>query len=173
MPSSVQELLHIMLSNKRKHQFPPHLKSFACTLHFHSPAAYLYVRKMFSNSLPHPTTLRRWMRTIHSNSGISEQALKTVLEKVQNAREKGKNLLFNITFDEMHIKKKVDWDGKELHGFIDMGIKVDKEIDKDSLPLATQVLLFMLVCINDNFKIPIAFLPYRVIEWQRKSKIIK
>lgn len=40
---------------------------------------------------------------------------------------------------------------KELHVFIDMDVK----INIDSLRRATQVLLFMLVCINGNFKIPI------------------
>ncbi|EZA49484.1 THAP domain-containing protein [Ooceraea biroi] len=142
MPPAIQELLHKVLSKKRK-KFPESLKSFACTLHFHSPAAYMYVRKMFVKCLPHPTTLRTWMRTVHCNSDISDLALQNVVKKVKNAREKNKNLIFNITFDEMHIKKKVDWDGKKIHGFIDTDVKVDN----NSLSLASQVLLFMLICI--------------------------
>jgi len=54
----VQELLTRMLTDKKTVKFPHRLRSFACTLHFHSPAAYLYVRKMFLKCLPHPNTLR-------------------------------------------------------------------------------------------------------------------
>lgn len=106
------------------------------------------------------------MRTIHCDPGISDEALKTVIYKVQNAREKNKNLIFNITFDEMCIKKKIDWDGKQLHGFIDMGVKVEKIADNDSLPFATQVLLFMF------FKIPIAFYLIKSLNGIEKANLL-
>jgi len=44
------------------------------------------------------------MRNIHSDSGISEQVLKTILNTIQN--EKTKKIVFNLTLDEMSIRKK-------------------------------------------------------------------
>jgi len=40
--------------------YPKEIREFALTLQYYSPRAYLYVRKSFSNILPHPRTLRRW-----------------------------------------------------------------------------------------------------------------
>ena len=40
--------------------YSPELRSFALTLHFYSPHAYRYVRRMFDTCLPHPRTLEKW-----------------------------------------------------------------------------------------------------------------
>jgi len=39
------------------------MKDFSKTLFFYSPKAYAYVRKKFT--LPHPSTIRSWMSSIH------------------------------------------------------------------------------------------------------------
>lgn len=46
------------------------------------------------------------MQNINSDPDISEQALQTVLDIVQSAREKNRKIVFNLTLDEMSIKKK-------------------------------------------------------------------
>lgn len=168
MPHPVEELL-TKLFNKRKTKFPHSLRCFASTLHFHSPAAYSFVRKMFLKCLPHPVTLRRWMQNIHSDSGISDQALRTVRDIVINAREKNKKIVFNLTLDEMSIRKKIDWDGQKSHGFVDIGAC----IANDNLPLASEVLVFMLVAINQNFKLPIAYYFTDKLNGREKAKLLK
>jgi len=60
--------------------------------------------------------------------------------------------VFNLTLDEMSIRKKVDWDGQKSHGFVDIGTH---SVHGD-VPLANEVLAFMLVAINHRFKLPIA-----------------
>lgn len=47
------------------------------------------------------------MQNIHSDSGISRQVLQTVLDTIQNAREKDKKIVFNLTLDEMSIRKEL------------------------------------------------------------------
>ena len=46
-----------------------------------------------------------------------------------------------LLLDEMSIRKHVQWDGKagKYRGFVDLGTK----IDDDSLPEATEALVFM------------------------------
>ncbi|KYN14927.1 THAP domain-containing protein 9, partial [Trachymyrmex cornetzi] len=85
--------------------FSNSLRGFAATLHFHSPAAYLFVRKEFLKCLPHQNTLRKWMQNINSNSGISTQTLKIISDVILNAQEKENKIVFNLTIDEMSIKK--------------------------------------------------------------------
>lgn len=68
---------------------------------------------MFLKCLPHPSTLRMWMKNIHCDSGISDQALRTVSNIVINARKKDKKIVFNLTLDEINIKKNIDWDGQK------------------------------------------------------------
>lgn len=153
MSPPVEELLK-KLFNKRKAIFPHALRCFASTLHFHSPAAYLFVRKTFLKCLPHPSTFQKWMQNINTNPGISETAIKTVQNIINTARENKKNIVFNLTLDEMSIKKKVDWDGQKSHGFVDVGAHT---AHTDNLPLASEVLVFMLVAINHNFKMPVAY----------------
>ena len=53
----------------------------------------------------------------------------------------------------MGIKKQIEWNGKEHTGFVDLGTNVED----DSLPAATNALVFVLVPLNGNWKIPVAF----------------
>lgn len=165
----VREMVKIILHKKRNIIFPRSLRYFASTLHFHSPAAYSYVRKTFLKCLPHATTLRKWMRNVHCNPGISDNAIQNVLDKIQIARKNNKKLIFNLTLDEMSIKKKIDLDGKESHSFIN--INTDKYIH-NNLPLANQALVFMLVCINSHFKIPIAYYLIHALNGREKANLI-
>lgn len=148
--------------------FPEELRVFACTLHFYSPNAYAYVRKMFMNILPHPVTIRRWLSSIDDNPGISEQVLNHVSELCKKAETENKQLVFNLVTDEMSIRKFVD---KDFTGYIDVGINC--KIDTDNLPLATNALVFMLVSINSYFKAPIAYYFVTALTGDEKHNILK
>lgn len=67
-----------ILTGKKKVSFakyPPELRNFALTLHFHSPAAYKYLRDIFAQNLPHPNTLFRWYRDVDAQPGFTEEIL--------------------------------------------------------------------------------------------------
>ena len=59
----------------------------------------------------------------------------------------------SLIFDEMSIRKHLQWNGEELEGFVDYGT----QIADDSLPVASEVLLFMVVSLHKNWKLPIAY----------------
>ncbi|GBM48034.1 hypothetical protein AVEN_34363-1 [Araneus ventricosus] len=44
-------------------------------LSFYSNKAYKYVRKVFINALPHPTTLRKWYQSVDGEPGFTSAAL--------------------------------------------------------------------------------------------------
>jgi len=52
--------------------------------------------------------------------------------------------------DEMSIRKHVEWDGKQLRGHVDIGTGVQD----DTVPPATEALVFMVVAVNSSWKLP-------------------
>ena len=52
--------------------------------------------------------------------------------------------------DEMAIKKHVAWDGKRYQGYVDLG----SGTDDDTLPIAKDALVFMVVSLENSWKVP-------------------
>ena len=89
------------------------VKKFALTLHFYSPRAYEYVRKVFR--LPHPRSIRAWTSSVRCEPGFFDdvfQHLKLLIDQ-----DEIKNKEVAMIFDGMAIKRKwmasLIW-GKEL-----------------------------------------------------------
>ena len=55
--------------------------------------------------------------------------------------------------DEMSIRKHIEWNGERFVGYVDIGA----EVDDDSNPVASEVLVFMLVCLNGFWKLPVGY----------------
>ncbi|KAL7296574.1 hypothetical protein TKK_0010005 [Trichogramma kaykai] len=104
------------------------------TLHFYSPKGYEYVRSSFSMLLPHPSTLRDWLRTINYEPGIFREAFQTVEDFVKIALNQGQ------------LKTKTT---------------------RKKLPL-----VFMLICINGYFKIPVAYYLINSLNGDQKSSLL-
>jgi DNA transposase THAP9 len=66
---------------------------------------------------------------------------------VEAARNQGKEIICALMFDEMAIKKHIEWDGKKFLGYVDVWFSVDD----DSTPVATEALVLTLVCLNGYF----------------------
>jgi len=61
--------------SEKQCSFHKEIREFALTLQYYSPRAYLYyVRKSFSNILPHPRTLRRWYTVVDDKPGFTLEA---------------------------------------------------------------------------------------------------
>jgi len=120
----------------------PELLAFARTLNYFSAAAYDYVRKTFGNCLPHPSTLRKSFGVINGKPLILSEALKAVKNKVQTMASKNKTLFCGLMMDEMSIKKDVHFNGVHNIVYVNMGTKND---ESDALPMASDILVFMLV----------------------------
>jgi len=65
----------------------------------------------------------------------------------------GKRLVCSLMMDEVAIRQQLQWTGKDFRGYIDMGTG----LDDDSLPLAKEALTFMVVAVNDSFKLPVGY----------------
>lgn len=131
----------------RKNNYSGEAKKFALTLNFYSSSAYDFLQKYIN--LPYPSTLRRWTEKIDFSLGFTECALKGI-ENIAKEEE----LFCCLTVDEISLKKQVDWDGKEVVGYCDLG---HGSIDNDSIDVATSALVFMVTAINGLWKIPIRY----------------
>lgn len=70
-------------------------------------------------------------------------------------------------FDEMAIKQHVEYDGTKFSEYTDMG---DSIISEDN-SLASEALVFMIVCINDAWKIPVAYFLLNKVNSEQKSNL--
>ncbi len=122
-------------------------------LKFYSAKAYKYVKNSFDLGLPHPLVISSWYNAMDGESGLTKEALTALKAKVLAAKRDGQEVLCALMLDEMSIRKHVQWDGKKYRGFVDLGT----DIDDDSLPEATEALVFMAISVNSNWKVPCGY----------------
>jgi DNA transposase THAP9 len=80
-----------------------------------------------------------------------------------------RQLLCSLMFDELSIRKQVQWNGKENIGFVSQGTG----LDDDSLPLATEVLMFIVTPLNSVWKIPIAYFLTNGLSANDKANLVR
>lgn len=150
-----KDIVNCLLNGYSGPQYQESVRSFALTFHFYSPRAYNYVREKFDNHLPCPSTIRNWY--IHSNSngepGFSKQSFEALAGLAKRQRANGKQLVCSLIFDEMSIRKHLQWvdSQKKFLGHINYGFEPKSE----ELNLANNVIVFMVSGINVSFNIPI------------------
>ena len=77
-------------------------------------------------------------------------------------------VLCSLVFDEVAIRKHIQWNGKELEGLVDYGT----QISDDSLPVASEVLLFMVVSLHKKWKLPIAYFLTNCLSADAKCNLV-
>lgn len=161
-----------MSGNQKGQKYTEDVRKFILTLRFYSPRAYDYVREKFQKNLPQPSTIRKWYQHSHaqSKSGICTRIFELIKDKVNKLSEEEKELYAGLVFDEMSIREYLQWlREKKFSGFITFG-KVSEDCER--LPLATQVLVFLLSGINIRFHVPIAYFFIQNIEAVDKVVLI-
>ena len=155
--------------NSKGKMYSDELKAFALTLQFYSTKAYNYVRKTFKLALPCVRSLRKMYSKVKAGPGFTELAFDMLEKKVEEAKSAGKQVIVSLMLDEMAIKKEVTWDGKQFRGYVDLG----NDVQDPSLPHAKEVLVFMVCCVNSNWKIPCAYFFVNGLTAVERSNLIK
>lgn len=141
------------------------------TLHFYSPKAYRYVRQKFCNALPDPSTLRSWYGSINCEPGFTSESFDALKKKVSEGEKIGKKVIVALMLDEMSIKKGIQHlrEGK-LRGYVDIGSGIDT---CDDIPLAKDALVFMVVALDDSWKILLGYFLVNGMEASATSSLIR
>ena len=166
------ELMKRLLTQKEKKNpgaYPPELRSFAMTLKFYSAKAYNYVRESFNLGLPCASVIRSWYSSMNGEPGFTKDAMTALKAKVLAAKRDGQEVVCALMLDEMAIRKHVEWDGKKFRGFVDLGTG----LDDDSLPEATDALVFMAVSVNSSWKVPCGYFLVNGLTGEEKANLTK
>ena len=167
-----RELMKRLVSQKKKKNlgaYPPELRSFAMTLKFYSTKAYNYVRKSFDLGLPHVSVIRSWYSSMNGEPGFTKDAMTALNAKVLAAKRDNQEVVCALMLNEMSIRKHVEWDGKQFRGYVDLGTG----INDDSLPEATDALVFMAVAVNGSWKVPCGYFLVNGLTGQEKANLTK
>ena len=169
-----RELMKRLVTQKKKKNpgaYPKELRAFAMILKFYSAKAYKYVRKSFDLGLPHPSVVSSWYNVMDAEPGFTKEALTALQAKVLAGKREGQEVVCALMLDEMSIRKHVQWDGKagKYRGFVDCGTKVDD----DSLPEATDALVFVAVSVNSNWKVPCGYFLVNGLTGEEKANLTK
>ena len=132
--------------------------------------AYRYVRKTFDLGLPDPSTVSKWYNVIDGEPGFTEEALRALKAKVLAGQRDGQKVVSSLMLDEMSIRKHVQYDGKKVRGYVDLG--TDVEVD-DTLPEATEALVIMAVSVNSNWKIPCGYFLVNGLTGEEKANLVR
>lgn len=169
MPSFESDIIMKQLKIATCKIITPEIRKFALTLHFYSPAAYNYVRDAFNKNLPHPSTLSNWYSTVDGTPGFTSESLNVLKIKYKEMETKNKKLICGLIMDEVYINDQIHYNGERQQGFINYGAG---KLDYDGLPKAKEALVFMLVAINSNWKIPVAYFLVNGLNSQEKANLV-
>lgn len=139
--------------NKNAEKYSPALRTFALTLRFYSSRAYDYVRRVFNNLLPAPSTLRAWYKVVDGRPGYTKEALDNISAW---SKRKQSSIPGTLIMDEIYIRKGLIFKHNRNYGFVNLGTNFIAEVS-DTTPLGKSVLVFMFVPLTFGWKIPVAY----------------
>ena len=74
-------------------------------------------------------------------SGFTQESFNLLEQKAKEEGDKGKDVLVSLVFDEVSIRKKLDWTGKTFIGCVDFG----KLLNRDNSMFQTLAVVSVLV----------------------------
>ena len=148
-------------------KYTPEMKSFALTLQVYSAKAYEF--ETFNLALPSQSQIRRWYGKVAADPGFTQPAFNALKVKAEEAEKKGKKVICSPMMDEMAIKKHISWDGKKYNGYVDLG----NGINDDSLPVAADALVFIVVAVDGSWKVPCGYFFVDGLSGEERANLVK
>lgn len=98
--------------------------------------------------------------------GFIDEALKTLTLKTKYS---GRTIFCNLVIDEMAIRQHLEFDGKTYYGRVDLG----NGLESDSLEMAKECLVFMVVAVNENWKLPIGYFLTSTLNSSQRCELVR
>lgn len=116
------------------------MRSFALTLHFYSPRAYEYLRKMYENNLQR--TIRKWYESVDGKPGCTSESLVALKIRTKAAAVNGKKIICNLVMDEMSIRRQIIYNTavRKYYGYCDFGNGLNAN---EKCNIVKEVLIFL------------------------------
>lgn len=148
-----------MNGNPGNKKIPESVRQFCLSLHFHSPRGYEYVREVFSKHLPAISTIRKWYANsdAHSEPGLTTFSLDFLKKRAEYMKAIGKKLIVSLSFDEMCIRKNIQWFQPQANSGKFLGFTTYGSSNDDIVSVASKALVFMINGINCDIQLPVAY----------------
>lgn len=148
------------------------VRTFALTFFIISPAAYRFVREKFNKTLPCSSTFCKWYAAsnLQCPPGILAESIQALKGIVNQSNENGLKVFASLSFDEIYIRKHVQWlhEKKKWSGYATLG----ECLQNDKLPIANNILVFMLTVLGINVSIPVAYYPITSLNSSEKKDVL-
>ncbi|XP_055715616.1 uncharacterized protein LOC129809649 [Phlebotomus papatasi] len=148
--------------NSSTKKYTEELKRFALEMDFLSPKAYRFLRSESGDNLPHARTMGKWLQNIDCDPGITKESLELLLAYTSKEKEQHRTVICQLVFDEVYIFKHLQNIGEKSYGVSVLGEGQ-----------ATQILTFMLVSVDLQWKLPVAYFPFYKMQAPQKAGIIE
>jgi len=136
-------------------------------MNFFSPKVYNYVHKKFRNLLLESLTIRKWYSMLNVQRGFTNEVLCALACKVRNTETL---VLCNLVI-EVAIRQQIVYDRNRYYGYVDLGIN-SNFADVDDSPLEKNALVFILVALNDHWKVPIGYFLIDSLGEEEKASLL-
>lgn len=141
-------------------------------MNYHSPAAYRYLRTKFNNTLPCKSTFCKWFSesNLKCLPGILPEAIQSLKSLVERSNESNEITHASLAFDEIYIRRHIHWihESKTWFGYITHG----QLTDQNKLPIANQVLVFMVTILGQCVSIPVAYYAINKLNADEKKYLL-
>lgn len=153
-PSAQNEILTCFRNGvNAKEKYSEVVRAFCFKLHCYSPRGYEYVRSVFNKNLPHATTIKAWYRNsnIDTEPGINQSSLKILEKMALEMRKNNQELVCTLMFDEMSIRKHIQWCSKtkKFLGYVTYGDNKNE--------IANYAIVFLVNGVNAKIQVPVAY----------------
>lgn len=151
---------------------------FAQYIAFFNAEAFETLTSVFELNLPPISTVRKLFNCNSGEPGWSSEAFQSVEEQVKKCKD-GKKLLCSLLVTETSLKRKEEWDGKKMRGFVDLGPYVPPgtgfDMDSDALAPARSVLTFTVVPLEPSqlWRVPVAYFYVNRLTSAEKANVIR
>lgn len=132
------------------------VRKFCFTLHYYSPSAYGYLRELFFHHLPSPRTIRAWYSTINISPSFTSASFDVLKQKSDMIKANNGRLLVGLMLDGMFVRQHSQWDMASKK-FLGHNMVREEDDNQTYLPLASSALTFMVVGLEEDFKIPVGY----------------
>ena len=154
------------LNNKMSNRYSQETKQFAMTLHYYSPKAYDFARKVLH--LPHPSSIRSWSASVDCEPGFLCDVIKLIGDTVTKNETLADVVLI---VDAMAIYKGTWWDPKKRSfvGNVDYGTAIPEASDD----YASEALVFLICGVKGHWKHPVGYFLQNKISADVQAQLIR
>ncbi len=98
------------------------------------------------------------------------ECLDTLKARLEERQRQGKSLYVSLMLDEMSLMSRLEYDGNQFRGQVDLGCSIQAN---DSDVMATQALVFLVVAINESWKLPISFFFIHGLDGHERANLVQ